>query len=170
MNNTQIKTTPSVNKHVVLNVPVPVAVIFKRDPAQNMVAILKDSLSFQNDPDGTVEIWFNGRGAETTTMPKSYYDKCDPLNEAETELMSDKFKAAFDLPYIEIKSRLGKNLHSIKARHTGQANEPVKSVNDTMRRATDKPTNTFDHAAYRAEMQAAIAEAMNSVDVKFGLK
>lgn len=160
---TAATTVPTVTKHVDLNVPVPVAVIFKRDPANNRIAILKDSLSFKDDQNGTISCWFEGRGNETSTMPKSYYDKCDPLPDVEVEVMADKFKAAFNLPYIEIKSRLGKNLHAIKAQHTGSQNAPASAPQQNSRRSTD--TVMDPNEEFKLKMQMVLEILPNAVAV-----
>lgn len=161
--NTAPTTVPTVNKAVNLTVPVPVAVIFKRDPAGNRIGVLKDSLSFKDDSNGTVSCWFEGRGNETSTMPKTYYDKCDRLSDVEVEVMVDKFKAAFNLPYIEVKSRLGKDLSHIKAQHTGASNTPNSVPQQNTRRSTDAVLDPNEE--FKLKMQMVLEILPNAVAV-----
>lgn len=117
-------TVATVTKNVDLNVPEPIEVIFKRDPANNRIAVLKMSLDYSKDKEGTVSVWYENRGKELSTLPKTYYDKSSPLGESETEVMAQKFKAAFGLRDIIVKSRLGKNLKNHHSRHQ-EASTPV---------------------------------------------
>ena len=146
----------------------PVAVIFKRDPAGNRVAFLKDSQDHSVDG-GKISVWHEGKAREVEEVPLSYYHSSKALEHADLLDIQNKFAESYQPKFgIAVKSRLGKDL----SKHVTSVNnnDHAKSANSTLRRATDKPVFSFNAEEYKAKMQIAIQAAIAAVDAEYAQK
>lgn len=137
----------------------PVAVIFRKDAANNKVAFLQQTLDLSTEG-GTISVW-HGKGKETKVVPLSYYHSTLKISDADELDMANRFAHEFQPVFgISLRKRLGKDLSTHKS--------IPKSAVETLQK---KP---FDQAEYMEKLsltlQAAIKAALDAVNAEYATK